>query len=279
MTMQRRKFMQCGAVAMTTAMTGRLAMMRDTPAQDTKAQDTKVPYPAVDTDDVAALMRVLFIEGGHDYEEAAMHEMLARLPGMKVTRMEFSQAQPLLKPGPDGVRKDYDALLFYDSCHEVNVTPEQQEAYVKMLEEGGLGVVIWHHAILPHYADDYAIIGGRYHTRPEHFRGHDVPASTWEEGVDFDVQIAAPNHPIVKGMEPFTLHDEIYGGMSVDPGVDVLLTTNHPHASPQLLWTKPLGKTRVVCLIPGHGSDSWNHPVFAPLLVRCLRWSRYGKID
>ncbi|MDO4558586.1 MAG: ThuA domain-containing protein [Planctomycetia bacterium] len=221
-------------------------------------------------------VRVLFIHGGHGYDQEAMSRMLGALPGMKVTEMEFSVAVPLLKPG---LKKDFDAILFYDYTNSDHVTKEQQRDFVELLGEGGIGVVFWHHAICTHFLDDYAIIGGRYHINAERFHGTDVPASTWKEGVDIPVQIANQEHPITRGIEPFTIHDEAYGGVTVNPSVDVLLTADHPECSEPFLWTHTSGKSRVVYLMPGHGKACWDHPVFPELLSRCLLWSLRGKIE
>ena len=219
-------------------------------------------------------IRALFVFGGHGYEVESMNHLLENLPGVNVTQMEFSAALPKLKPG---LKKEFDLILFYDYTESDFVTSEQQQNFVDLLKNEEIGVVFWHHAMMSHFLDDYNIIGGRYHYKAENFLGKDVPGSVWREGVDVPVKIAKTDHPITKGLEPFTLHDEVYNGISVNPEVEVLLNADHPDCAKQFLWTHSFGKCRVVYLMPGHGKTCWQHPIFPKLLTRCIQWSVYGE--
>ncbi len=233
---------------------------------NTTADDTT---KAVDAPAADSTIRVLFIYGGHGFDAGAMTEMLQNLPNMTVTEMDYDQAKSLLKPG---IQQDYDVLLFYDYCSDIQNTPEEQTNMENLLKEG-VNVVFWHHAIMAHFHGDYEMIGGRYHFKTENFLGKEVPPSTFEHNVDIDVEIADPSHPIVKGLKPFTIRDEAYGKMSVDPKVHVLLTTQNPKCTKEILWTKEYGKSQVVYLALGHDPQAWKNPVFPDLLTRCIEWA------
>ncbi|MDD3469665.1 MAG: ThuA domain-containing protein [Thermoguttaceae bacterium] len=258
--MKRRQWLLCSA-GIVAAGFGSNAMLSQASAAETDTPSSNAP------------IRVLFIYGGHPFEEQPMTEMLQKLPRMAVTEMEYSKAKLLLKPG---IQKDYDVLLFYDYCSDIQNTPEEQANMENLLKEG-MNVVFWHHAIMPHFHGDYEIIGGRYHFTTEKFQGQDVPASTYEHGVDIAVEVADPSHPIVKGIKPFTIHDESYGLMSVNPKVHVLLTTQNPKCTKEILWTKEYGKSQIVYLALGHDSQAWKNPVFPELLTRCIEWAHHKK--
>jgi hypothetical protein len=121
----------------------------------------------------------------------------------------------------------------------------------------------------------------------------------------YRVEVAAPGHPLVKGVEPFDADDELY--LSHYHGeLQVLLDTRFsgeavgfvdkdwPEARHPVFYVKPLGEGAVLYLTLGHcrghhdmgalGMDwypvvergSWALPVFYDLLRRGLDWAKAG---
>ena len=96
-----------------------------------------------------------------------------------------------------------------------------------------------------------------------------VAQATYEPSVDIPVRVAAKAHPITAGLTDFTLHDELYHHLRMQPDVNVLLTAG---AEP-LLWTRTQGKSRVVATILGHGRGSYEDARFLKLLSQSIRWA------
>jgi type 1 glutamine amidotransferase len=57
------------------------------------------------------------------------------------------------------------------------------------------------------------------------------------------------------------------------PGLEVLLTTNHPTSDPPLAWIGPWQKSRVVYIQLGHGREAHENPWYRELVARAVRWS------
>lgn len=117
----------------------------------------------------------------------------------------------------------------------------------------------------------------------------------------FCVDVAKPEHPLVRGIEPFEVTDERYL-MDMTAEVEVLLDTAFEGETPgfvrdqwpaqrhPVLYLRPLGKGAVLYLTLGHCRGhydlrplmdfwpqvdrcAWDHPVFYELLRRGLNWA------
>lgn len=216
----------------------------------------KVPQP----------LRLLVVTGGHDYEEGAFNQLFSEMQNVSSTHARFGQgAEAKLKLENAG---SYDVMLFYDmnQAHE----PHHQN-WLKVLEHGKPTVFL-HHALgsyvnWDHYGD---IVGGRANF------GRNVvewaPNTKFQHDVIFRVHIADPNHPITRGLKDFEIFDETYNHFAVNPGVHVLLTTDHPTSGRILGWTHRYKKSPIVYLQLGHGPSAYNNPNFRALLTRSIRW-------
>lgn len=83
---------------------------------------------------------------------------------------------------------------------------------------------------------------------------------------------AAADHPLTQGMTPFTIDDEVYGFLDLEPDVVPLLTSAHGGRDHPVLWARQLGQGRVVTDLLGHGNESMTHPDHAEILRRAARW-------
>jgi type 1 glutamine amidotransferase len=113
-----------------------------------------------------------------------------------------------------------------------------------------------------------ALLGGRFLRHP--------PMTT------FRVEIEAPAHPVVSGLEPFEIYDELYV-LELLSDVHVLLSSENPepsrptaqgdaHRRLPLGWVRKQGQGKICYLALGHGQEQLEHPSVAGLIQRALGW-------
>jgi type 1 glutamine amidotransferase len=86
------------------------------------------------------------------------------------------------------------------------------------------------------------------------------------------VHIADKEHPITRGLQDFDIFDETYNHFTVNTGVHVLLTVNHPDSGKVIAWTHKYKNSPIVYLQLGHGPSAYENPNFRRLLEQSLRW-------
>ncbi|WP_165219542.1 ThuA domain-containing protein [Aquisphaera insulae] len=218
-------------------------------------------------------LRVLLTFGGHEFQEKEFFAMWDSLPGVTYTKAPLPQSAGLLKPG---LEKDYDAIVCYDMNHAI--TPEQQQAFLALLDRG-IGVVMLHHNLAsnPDWAAYRDIQGGRWLGAKTEIDGKSYGPSTYSHDEELPIRIADKDHPITKGLSDFVIHDESYGEFYVSPKVHVLLTSHHPKDTGPFAWTNEHGKSRIVYFQAGHDAKAWACPSYQEILVRSIRWTARGE--
>ncbi len=100
----------------------------------------------------------------------------------------------------------------------------------------------------------------------------------WRHGA-LDLDFTGTEHPITKGFTKVHFHDESYWELKGDPkGITVLATSletskrGEPKTPQPQIWTKDVGKGRVVGNILGHYSWTYDDPMFRILLFRSMGW-------
>lgn len=224
----------------------------------------------------AAKIRVLLITGGHDYDKAQFHQMFADLKDLEVRHVEHANTAGAPDPvlawfRPEAAGK-YDVIVLYDMWQDM--AEEGKANFVKLLR-AGKGLVATHHCLCSYQKwDEYGrIVGGKYHLDKHTENGVEKPASTYQHDVDFRVHVEDPGHPITRGVSDFTIHDETYGGFSVNPDVTPLLTTTEPTSTKTLCWAHHYGKSRVVYLELGHDRVAYANPSYVKLLSQSIAWA------
>lgn len=219
--------------------------------------------------DADRVINILLTYGGHGFEQEAFFEMFDNLEGITTTRGSLLDAPDLLKPG---IEQEYDVVVMYDMLK--SSTPAQREALVALLNKG-IGVVALHHN-LGGYRDWDAytdIVGGKYLFKTETHEGKEYTKSTFKHGVDMDITVVDTKHPITRGVEDFTIHDEAYGGTYCASDNHLLLTTDHPACGREIAWTTRHGKSPIAYIMLGHDSKAWANPMFPKLLTNAIRWA------
>jgi len=123
--------------------------------------------------------------------------------------------------------------------------------------------MVWHHALLgfPDSSTWSAICN--IHNR--RLRG-------CVAGEELLTEIANPNHPITRGLQPWTMVDEVYLMDEVGDGSDILLTTQNPKSMRTLAWAHEYKKARVFCYESGHDNVAYTDATFQAIMLRAIQW-------
>ena len=217
----------------------------------------------------AGKIRVLLTTGGHGFQAEPFYAMFDAMPDVEYTKAELPKDAGLLKPG---LEKQYDCIVMYDMVR--GIEPEQQKAFVKLLETG-IGLVSLHHNLGAHrdWDEFRKIIGGKFVLADQVIDGKPYKKTPWSHGEHLEVTVVDKEHPITKGLEDFEIHDETYGPFYTAPNNHVLLKTDHPKNNPELAWTTSYGKSRVFYLMLGHDGFAYKNPCFRKLVQQGIRWA------
>lgn len=214
-------------------------------------------------------IRVLVVTGGHDFEREPFFALFQGYEDLTCQAVEHPRAHDLFKPE---AAASYDVIVLYDMWQDI--TEEAKAHFISLLQRGK-GLVALHHSLGSYQGwEEYTqIIGGKYHLQPYMKDGQERPASTFQHGVRFTVQIADPDHPVTRGLTSFEILDETYGLFEVLPQVKPLLTTEEPTSGPTIGWAHTYGRSRVVYLQLGHDHAAYENPAYRRLVVQAIRWT------
>lgn len=111
-----------------------------------------------------------------------------------------------------------------------------------------------------------SLLGGRW-----------VWGSSWHPAPE-PVTITIEPNTALSHLPAFTVHDELYSDLALDPDTVVLATgVSSAMVTPQpVIWQHQVGQGRVVYDALGHDSASLNHPTHARLLQDAARWVLHG---
>jgi type 1 glutamine amidotransferase len=225
-----------------------------------------VTIPVIDPHRAAkANIRLLVVTGGHSYP-TEFYAMLDSLPGVRWTHAT-SPAEAFARP----LEERYDAILLHDMGESA---AEQTRARLKAFVEAGKGIVSMHHSIVD-YTDwpwwYQEVTGGKYFVNA--VEGH--AASRYREGAEFLVEPSKgkEKHPVLAGVGPLWVHDELYQGMWISPKVEVLMETGHPENDRPVVYAGPHPKARVVYIQLGHSAHTMGNPGFRRLVSNAVAWA------
>jgi putative membrane-bound dehydrogenase-like protein len=142
---------------------------------------------------------------------------------------------------------------------------ELRKGILDFVERGG-GLLLLHPATWFNWADwpeyNSKLVGGGA-------RGH-------EEYREFDVALAQAAHPLLEGVPAaFTLTDELYQAVLDKESPSTVLATSRSKVTQKeypTLWTRTLGKGRIVCLTLGHDGAAHELAAYQKLLTNSVRW-------
>ena len=91
---------------------------------------------------------------------------------------------------------------------------------------------------------------------------------------EFDTKIVDPDHPIMKGIEPFRTWDETYVHHKHNTeNRHVLQVRAEGSDEEPWTWVRTQGKGRVFYTAYGHDARTWQQPGFHDLVERGIRWA------
>jgi uncharacterized protein len=166
------------------------------------------------------------------------------------------------------VRKAYDVALLYIMQMSTPVDeglPWHQGRPLTALSELGTtnqGIVVLHHALLayPDWQPWSDLVGIRD-------RGFD-----FHMGQTVNSALTA-DHPITRGLQPWTMGDETYTMADAGEDSDILITYDHPLSMKTIAWIRQYRSSRVFCYQAGHDNTTWSNASFQEVLRRGILWS------
>lgn len=212
---------------------------------------------------------VLVITGGHDFDKPPFAAMFDEMPGTQWRHFELTDDSEVFEDISDW---DYDVIVFYNMTQ--NISAKRKNNFLSLLDHG-VGVVALHHSLVsfsdwPEYKK---IIGAKYYQNQTIEDGIVRPASTYKHDVQMTVHIADTHHPVTAGLRDFTILDETYKGLSLEPDNHLLLTVEEPMSQKEVGWTRLYRKSRICTIQLGHGPDAYNHPAYRKLLHQAIQWT------
>ncbi|HET8550595.1 MAG TPA: ThuA domain-containing protein [Bryobacteraceae bacterium] len=215
-------------------------------------------------------VRVLVVTGGHGYPPA----FYTLFEGYDDIRWSHAASQK--DAFRAGMKDRFDVIVLHDMAETIS---DEQRANLQSFVDSGRGVVSIHHAIVDYTSWPWwheQVVGGKYFT--EATSGHEK--SAFREGVDV---VARPvkgmtKHPVLRGVGPIVVRDEVYRGMWRSPRITVLMETDHPESDPPVVYTGSHPKTRAVYIQLGHDAATFRHPGYRRLVHNAILWSA-GRLE
>jgi hypothetical protein len=240
-------------------------------------------------------INVHFVVGGkyHDFDFARLEilKLLAEHERIRVrVREDYSDVEALAR---------CDALISY-TC-DVRPSEREQDALLAFVEGGGRWLALHGTNSIIEWTADGKVATPR--TLPRFMRLLGSQFIAHPPLMDFRVDVTDPSHPLVRGIEPFTVNDELYLSELHGPN-HVLLHTRYtgkaqqgfveedwPRDEPRpVLYLHAQGKGEVLYFTLGHCRGkydmqplieeypvvercSWQSPVYYEILRRGIGWA------
>ena len=147
----------------------------------------------------------------------------------------------------------------------------EQEQGLLAAVDSGVGIAGWHGCMADSFRNNTTyqfMVGGQFVAHPDGI-------------IDYTVNIAAPDDPIVAGLDDFQMHSEQYY-MHTDPGNEVLATTTlegRQSASwvngtvMPVVWKRAWGAGRVFYSSLGHVARDFDVPEALEIQRRGMLWA------
>lgn len=218
-----------------------------------------VPQPKTDA------VRALVVTGGHSYP-VSFYTLFEGHDDI-VWQHATSQREAFTAR----MTERFDVVVLHDMYDKIG---EAERGHLRGFVEAGKGVVSIHHAIVD-YTDwpwwYQEVIGGKYFVESQGVHAK----SEFKEDLDFVVKPAAgaANHPVIRGLGPLPVHDELYRNMWHSEKIQVLMEIDHPLNDRPVVYVGPNPKARAIYIQLGHSDATMRHPGFRKLVRNAMLWS------
>lgn len=220
------------------------------------------------------------VTGEHPFNVPAFHNLFRSFPEVEY----YPQHMDQFVADWGNVRSRYDVVLFLNWHLNTpgNESGWWQTGAKEALEELGnveQGIVILHHAItaFPQWEFWSELMGNSHKDRAWDVQELMANIEEWLSfGETLHIEIADPEHPIVRGLSSWDMYGETWRPIGGFPGPEchTLLTIDHPKMQMKAMaWTYQFKKARVFCFQPGHNNDSWADDNFRTVLSRGIQWA------
>jgi len=217
----------------------------------------------------AESIKVVVVTGGHGFEKEPFFALFEGLEDIDYVRAEQQDDSEIFE---DISGWEYDVIVLYNMTQEIS--PRRRENFLKLLDKG-VGVVALHHSIgaFQEWPEYRKIIGARYYLKPMEEQGLMHGKSGYKHDLDIAVHVADSRHPITRGINDFSIFDEVYNKCSFESDNHILLTTEHPNSDKPIGWVRKWKNSRVCYIQSGHGPEAYANPNYKRLVSRAIRWS------
>jgi len=221
-------------------------------------------------------VRILILSGNNN------HEWQTTTPLIRETFMHGMNCTIDITERPDTIHalmlKPYDVIVSnWNAWPELNGlwNSVAKHAFEDFIMQGG-GFVCIHSASATHYdwPPYLEIAGGRWGENTHH-----GPID------DCTVQIVNKDHPITKGLQAFTIRDELWVDLECSPSIEVLCAVQaeeYKHVQdkfePVVIITR-YGNGRGFYLALGHDTSAMSNPNWQNLLIRGTLWASKRKVS
>ena len=212
---------------------------------------------------------VALITGGHGFEEKPFLALFDSMGAISYDRLDQKDDSEFLEDISDW---QYDVIVLYGMTQKIS---EQRRRNLLKLLDRGVGVVALHHtaAAFQDWPEFGNIIGTKFFTKDTVVDGKLHKKCTYLHDADMNIRVESGSHPITKGLEAFTVHDETYKGCRFDPKAEVLLTTDHPASDSTVCSVKTYRNARVCYIELGHGPSIFADPSYRRLVAQAIAWT------
>src|SRR3954470_22449903 len=185
------------------------------------------------------------------------HDRYTQLAPILASRgIEVAYTERASDLNPETLGK-YDALVIYANTTEI--AKDQEKALLDYVANGG--------GFVPPHCASFCFLNSPRYTAL-------VGAPVQKNGTGgVETKVADPDHPIIRGLEPFRTWDETYVHTKGNTDRHVLQTRDDQTGSEPWTWTRTQGKGRVFYTAYGHDARTWGHPGFHDLVERGIRWA------
>ncbi len=214
--------------------------------------------------------KVLIVTGidypGHPWRQTApvLKQLLEEDPRLKVRIVEDPNA--LASPK----LKEWDVVILHFMNWEVPGPGPEARASLQRFVASGKGMMMTHFACGAWHKEwpEFKNLAGRVWFGADGGRQHDPHGK-------FTVEIADPDHPITKGMQPFETLDELYTCLTGDAPIHVVAKAKSKVDGKDypMGFVLDYGKGRVFQTVLGHDARAYESPGVRQLLRRACAWA------
>lgn len=220
-------------------------------------------------------MLILSGQNNHAWQETTpkLREILERRGDIQADVLEYPETMTAESIAPYGA-----IVSNWNSWGDVSVKewPDAARDALIAFVRGGKGFVSVHAGSSSFYGwKEYQELG---------ITAWDLEKTGHGKQHTFTVTPSGTDHPITRGMAPFSTFDELWHRVPVPPDAQVLATA---WSSPEfggtgeaepLVFARAFGQGRSVNVLLGHHVRAMSHPAFAELLTRAVEWAATGAV-